>query len=907
MFQPFKNNLSLINYQINNLIKTLTTYDIKQNYGERHDAAFNSTKDGASNPNLKSVSYANLKLECCVVKYAHPSRDYYEVAPIDGHTGSYSMKIGTKTTCPWDVKTYKTIPPGTYVLVLKDQDLSKMSYFVSFVDRNNIDKATTHPIISPVLCSGELVDSYYTTWTKNDIPGLPSDIQRNTPLDLTCLGDTGLSSSTHGLIHVDPFMITAKLNEMCGLWLFLINQLTRLSGQNLEIDSQVSNESLYNAEGIPIYYKGITNSINHVLGSLVTAKKYKENHNSKAYSLDLNTAESTDIKDTTKLLGVIEPKELNIIDWYDFEDMLLPYSGGLSSSMIHAVIEKNKQFLYTEQNQPFQTLNNITKHSDGVISISSTTGIKLYKTPFIPNIKLNKYALNTPNKDCFDTIVENYNTKETFKSQSNGLDYILNKDNGFNFYILNKKQKNIENDNNTTKTKVYTTTSDEQIKNNTTSVYRNPDTNIESVKESTSNYTNDLTRLKEHTILPFPPFHYIPTETKDTNTKVFNSTSGISFEEDGSVVLSDGYGASITMSGGNIYLDAPGDIMIRSGRTGCVMSGHDTIIKSYNSTDITSSTKDVRIKAEHNLEMLSGNDGNGRTLIENKATSSPKLSEIQNKTGEDVDGKGICLKCEDSAIINYATDIINSASNITNVAENTCTTKCDISRTFYSSYITMCSTNQDFINNSVTISTSGLEVAGKGTFTGNIATAKKLSCNNVEATNTITAGNIMLSVNGYVTGGALAHLKQDKVTAPTLDDSSYMDNYKTDQQKFLNNEFVNKLQRNGDDYGYLSEEFVSANSFTYRTDEQYGTKNYITPMPPWRVQLDSWSNNWKETVDTTRELAPYPGYKATLEKSTLVTVAPTKENAKDTSTVYKTTSQILDNNFPIMRVKTNEK
>jgi hypothetical protein len=121
------------------------------------------------------------------------------------------------------------------------------------------------------------------------------------------------------------------------------------------------------------------------------------------------------------------------------------------------------------------------------------------------------------------------------------------------------------------------------------------------------------------------------------------------------VVIRDGSGCEFKMSGGRITLSAPGDVWLQPGRNLNVYAGDDIVLKAKQSIDITATDKDVRVKAENNLEMLAANSGTGRMLLENRATSSAHPDEV--KTGEDIQGTGIILRARQSQIITMARDI----------------------------------------------------------------------------------------------------------------------------------------------------------------------------------------------------------------------------------------------------------
>ena len=125
---------------------------------------------------------------------------------------------------------------------------------------------------------------------------------------------------------------------------------------------------------------------------------------------------------------------------------------------------------------------------------------------------------------------------------------------------------------------------------------------------------------------------------KDVN--YYNTASFITLAEDGSVILADGYGSQITMGGGQIRLEAGGDVMLMSGAR-VVTLANEAIIRAKGSVDVSSSSKDVRLKAENNMQLLAGNSGSGGMLLESKGAGSTQI--YKQLIGEQVYGAGITL------------------------------------------------------------------------------------------------------------------------------------------------------------------------------------------------------------------------------------------------------------------------
>jgi len=129
----------------------------------------------------------------------------------------------------------------------------------------------------------------------------------------------------------------------------------------------------------------------------------------------------------------------------------------------------------------------------------------------------------------------------------------------------------------------------------------------------------------------------------------------ITFTEDGAIVIGDGSGSEIRLAAGNIFLQCAGDVFVEAGRNFMAWAGRDMILRAYQSADITATMNDVRIKAEHNIQMISANDGGPYgILLECRASST---SYDFSESGQEVQNSGIILHSPCSEIVNLAANI----------------------------------------------------------------------------------------------------------------------------------------------------------------------------------------------------------------------------------------------------------
>jgi len=124
--------------------------------------------------------------------------------------------------------------------------------------------------------------------------------------------------------------------------------------------------------------------------------------------------------------------------------------------------------------------------------------------------------------------------------------------------------------------------------------------------------------------------------------------------EDGSMSFGCGYGAQIAFVGGQLQLTAPGDILLQAGKR-VVNMGWDCITRAKNSVDISANEKDVRIKAEKNMQLLAGNGEQGGILLESKATG--KVQMYKDQYGEDVVSSGVVCLAKQSECAMLASEI----------------------------------------------------------------------------------------------------------------------------------------------------------------------------------------------------------------------------------------------------------
>jgi len=173
---------------------------------------------------------------------------------------------------------------------------------------------------------------------------------------------------------------------------------------------------------------------------------------------------------------------------------------------------------------------------------------------------------------------------------------------------------------------------------------------------STLQYLPPFSELAGAQWLGLPPSHKAKVDHRYGEVEYFQTEAGLAILPDGSVVIRDGYGSEIRMTGGSIQASAAGDIWLQPGRNLNIWAGDDAIVKAQNSIDLSATKHDIRLKAERHCDVLAGNGGQiGRILLDCQ-TAAPAY-DVVGKKGEDVDESGVLLKCAKGDIVSWGFNI----------------------------------------------------------------------------------------------------------------------------------------------------------------------------------------------------------------------------------------------------------
>jgi len=465
-----------------------------------------------------------------------------------------------------------------------------------------------------------------------------------TPWDSCEIGELNWSTETGLMLHMDPAMTFLRADEMTGIWFFYWDGLTRIAGQQLQEITSISTREVYDDEGEGSSYHGVTPYPWEGRGMLLNPND------------TLTTENTADVTQFGKpYYARIEPKNDDQQAFHRFQTyggylgqhekktVSIPTttSGGGSVNVGRYSTRYNAQGLYDQQ---------ITMA--GHMFMRSALGITIAKRPIIPIPKRMKVVadatgdgagnykaagLYTDGKSVTDHKVQPTPTRPTVGVGEElpysacavtdlhahmfnweGLhpfyyhqkDYYIPEESGFGFISTNQEIP-------------YWSQLDSQ-----TQWYLSPAT-----KTSTK----------------------IDHRTGD-KVDIYNNTSYVTLLDDGGVLIGGGCGEEIRMVGGSIFLTAPGDVFTEAGRNIIGWAGRDHCIRAWGSVDITANTKDVRLKAEHNMQLLSANDkGIWGTFIECRSNGPAQYDFTAQ--GENVKHAGIILQAKGTELCGYAQSI----------------------------------------------------------------------------------------------------------------------------------------------------------------------------------------------------------------------------------------------------------
>ena len=529
-----------------------------------------------------------------------------------------------------------TLPPGTRVLVAWRPGEAECYILSALPGYATSATDSLSDVVVPGSRTGMQVDAYLqgpfllTGDDSNTVPGRDRtgvvDASADRPSDSLPGGEWGQTTELGGGLHLDPYLAFLRINEETGVFAFYQDDLLRVTGHNLQLGSLgVWREDADDA--------GILSS-----EQLVAARDYEAlGQMSDVVASPFRTHTATEVQQDTPWYYYLEPVYDDQQGFY----RLRRYHGALGLGEKQVVVAPPPgrdgpfRYLVPEKlpglydHQVFFTGRQLTR---------SAKGIYLVKRPPMPVSWRTRPAmtgqgrqeLERPRAELRGLAGETIDTTQRLAAFLDRLTYSGNFEGVHPFLDANA------------------------------SWYLPEESNLDFNELAPA---PDYYLLNGQQLLPTPDPVELNIGGGYNTAQYFPNQAAFGLDEDGSIVLSDGWGAEIRLSQGSITFQCPGDIWSLPGRNANTWAGADVVLRARKSLDATAAEGDARIKAQNNLMMLGGNDVCGGVLIESRSPSP--VYDFTDKAGEDVVTTGIVLKTTNGQIVQMARDIVLGADLLT--------------------------------------------------------------------------------------------------------------------------------------------------------------------------------------------------------------------------------------------------
>jgi len=658
-------------------------------------------------------------------------------------------------------------------------------------------------------------------------------------------GDWGSVNQLGGGIMLSQFMTFLRANEHCGIYAFYFDSLLRIHGYNLEEFTASSERCIYNDEGEVHNVEFNAKYPWEALGIYESGDAFKDEKGKWSGS-----DKPGDLKNpiSPKVDGQIglwrSQKYKGFLGDLEQEYTTLP-SAELTDAN-PASYDKNKELV------AYSGLARTIKGADGSMTMVSAKELMMVRYPTISvphqtaphdHAKGGDWHGNYKASNKFGE-GEDHEKQEAFEwsgdpgaREGGFLDYLaykLNKYHNANF-AAHKNDWRVPEEKETAQQGPLSGISRSLI-------------DISKIQKLQKNYWADL-----------PKSTFIDVDHKVKGVEYYEGMSCIALQDDGSVLLEDAWGSQIVMSRGNISIQPAGDILMRPGRSVVMWSGGDIVCRAGKSVDITSSHKDVRIKAEYNLHMLSGNSEAkvGGTLIESRAESK-----IQDYTGSgtDVLSSGVIVKSNDTPVALWGADVFLS----THVAGSGLGMIYLDAKDGQDTLFVKCNNFLELLGGSHVMNFIDASEANYFGSSGTLLDSKMIMRDGLVVIDGGIISNGVVAGKNVVYGGSIPTflfgadgLIQEKVSEADSIAASY-----TSTLKNITSE-QDKLARSND--SLIDPAVIQSVGFSLRTDKQYKVQDdFSFSSARWQQYLGDGGFKWEEPVvisPSGAKTRPHPGIK----------------------------------------------
>lgn len=574
--------------------------------------------DADSDTHLNAAQQANpLQTDSPIrlgrVLLALPYIHCYKVQ-LNGRQGTcIATAVARESHMPLGVRAGEVIPPNSTVLVWKP-NTGTMSYILATIPNPTMhDDFNASDHIQQGGNSGPKKVEAYRNIPKaaqNAHGWVPQSSGR--PMD-GLIGEYSRMSETGIGLLIDSFQAYLRVNEVCGLWLNYFDNYAKLAALSLNVMSYCEHNMQQYDEGELFSMKGYVTYPWEATGMYADGEKFSKTNGSEEVQL---------AKQFPFALEDIEDHAQTPV--YRLTDYTGYLGQGFNRTLMKPAKESGKRLLTDTDKDVglFQELLAL----DGGYSIRSAKQITIAKYPLIPNPRRKRQVEDAKGDDL--SVENDYRFSGKFgkgdfhkvyewQDEASELRNLMRPAGVQDLMAHHYNWKSTHPFEYHTKDYAYP---------------EEKEGRISAIKFYRGNFGAAYVEVA--------PTAQLRIDERYGDVNYYNTASFFSLTEDGSIVIGDGYGSQITMTGGQIRLEAGGDVMLMSGSR-VVTLGKEAIIRAKNSVDISSSDKDVRLKAERNLQILGANGGKGGVLIESKGKGTAQ--EYDQKIGEEVNASGIVL------------------------------------------------------------------------------------------------------------------------------------------------------------------------------------------------------------------------------------------------------------------------
>jgi hypothetical protein len=592
------------------MLESRDSWDQLLTGGQSSDSNLNASTQSHSIPGDSPLRVGKVLL-------AFPYIHCYKIQ-LSGRQGTVvATSLSRGSSNPLGVRVSDVIPPNSNVLIWHPNS-STMAYILAVLPSPTLsDDFNPAETIQQGGNSGVKKVEAYRNIPKVATAGhnwVPQSCSR--PMDGTIGEYIRMSETGIGLL-IDSFQAYLRVNEACGLWLNYFDSHAKLSALSLQIQSYCEHTFQQYDEGELFSMRGYATYPWEAVGTYSPGEDFTKVNNVEAVQMDKNFP-----------FGIEDLKDFSTAPVYRMTDHTGYLGQGFNRTLIRPAKTSGMRLMTDAENDKDIGLFQELLALDGGYSIKSAKQILLAKYPLIPNPRRKRQVedalgddLKENNDYRFSGLYgsgEEHKVKEWKDDGVSKVPNMLRAAGVMDMMVRHFNWKSTHPFYYHKKDYAYPDEGDNSSQLKEVKFYRG---------KMSESYVN--VSPKQLTI-----------DNRYQNVNYYNTASFITLAEDGSIVLADGYGSQITMSGGQIRLEAGGDVMLMSGAR-VVTLANEAIIRAKGSVDLSSSEKDVRLKAEKNMQLLAGNDGQGGMLLESKGRGSSQV--YQQLIGEQVSASGITL------------------------------------------------------------------------------------------------------------------------------------------------------------------------------------------------------------------------------------------------------------------------